>query len=139
MYGGNGNDLLVGSTANDVLYGEAGNDKLLGFIGSDDLWGDGGSDTFYFTELGATDRILDFERGVDKIDLTSIDANANIAGHQSFTWIGVSSFTGKPGELRSYAAGDGEYVVALDVNGDGAADLLINTGSVNVSNEDMFF
>jgi Ca2+-binding RTX toxin-like protein len=136
MYGGNGNDMLVGSTANDVLYGEDGNDKLLGYLGSDELWGGKGSDTFYFTETGATDRIGDFESGIDKIDLSAIDANTSMAGDQAFAFIGAASFSGHAGEVRVYNAGTTGYFVALDVNGDGAADLSIQLGSAQPTGTD---
>ncbi|HEY8592644.1 MAG TPA: calcium-binding protein [Sphingomicrobium sp.] len=138
MYGGNGNDLLVGSTANDVLYGEAGDDKLLGFLGSDELWGGAGSDTFYFTEVGATDRIGDLQVGLDKIDVSSIDANTTFAGDQAFTFIGSAAFSGQAGELRVYnSGGTAGFVVALDNNGDGAADLLIELGSAQVGSANL--
>jgi serralysin len=138
LYGGNGNDLLVGSTANDVLYGENGNDKIIGHHGPDELWGGAGSDTFYFTSTDATDRIMDFEVGSDKIDVSGIDANTSASGVQSFSFIGAASFSGQAGQLRVYQDG-GQFFVAGDVNGDGVADLLINLGSVQVGSGDFIF
>lgn len=44
------------------------------------------------------DRILDFQTG-DLIDLSGIDADANTAGIQHFTFIGSAAFTGL-GQLR---------------------------------------
>ncbi len=41
IYGGNGNDTLIGSLGNDSIFGEAGNDSLFGADGNDRL--DGGS------------------------------------------------------------------------------------------------
>jgi serralysin len=139
FYGGEGNDLLVGSTANDVLCGENGNDILIGHTGPDELWGGAGSDRFLFTHVGASDTIRDFEKGIDKIDLTEIDANALVAGKQSFNWLGNGAFTGQAGQMRVYHAGDAGYVLALDVNGDSAADLSIFVGSAHASNEDIWF
>jgi serralysin len=140
MYGGNGDDILVGSTSNDTLYGEAGNDKIMGYLGSDQLWGGAGSDIFYFTELGATDTIGDFQSGTDHIDLSAIDANTSIAGDQAFTFIGSSSFDGHAGEARVYDAGGSTgFVVALDVNGDGLADQMINLGSAKAVAGDFIF
>jgi Ca2+-binding RTX toxin-like protein len=135
MYGGNGDDLLVGGRANDVVYGETGNDKLIGFFGADELWGGSGSDIFYFTTIDATDRIADFERGSDRIDLTAIDADTARAGTQAFTLIGSAAFSGKAGELRVYSGGN-DYFVAGDINGDGTADLLINLGSAQIGSGD---
>jgi Ca2+-binding RTX toxin-like protein len=133
LYGNNGNDLLVGSTANDVLYGENGDDKLIGHLGPDELWGGAGADGFYFTSTDATDRIMDFERGSDKIDLTGIDANTNVSGVQSFSF--SDSFSGKAGELIVYNE-TGTFMVAGDVNGDRIPDLLIDLGSVQVGSGD---
>jgi serralysin len=130
MYGGNGNDLLGGSVSDDFIYGENGNDKLLGYLGSDQLWGGAGADTFYFTEVGATDTIRDFQSGVDKIDLSAIDANSSLSGDQAFTFIGIASFGGHAGEARVYNSGTSAgFVLALDTNGDGTADQLIMLGS----------
>jgi serralysin len=137
MYGGNGNDLLVGGRADDVIYGESGNDRLLGYFGADELWGGAGSDTFYFAIDGATDRVRDFERGIDKLDVTGADANLSAAGDQAFTFIGAASFSGKAGELRVYSDNN-SYVVAGDVDGDRVADLVINLGSVQVNSGDFW-
>lgn len=139
LYGGRGNDLLVGSTANDVLYGEDGNDKILGHTGMDELWGGAGADTFYFTSIDGTDRIGDFERGSDKIDVSGIDANTSVQGVQAFSFIGTALFTNTPGQLRVFQDTDGKFYVAGDVNGDGVADLLIDLGSVQVGNGDFIF
>jgi Ca2+-binding RTX toxin-like protein len=136
MYGGNGNDLLVGSTSEDTIYGENGNDILIGGPGSDELWGGAGNDRFMYTHVGSTDRIRDFERGTDQIDVTGIDANTSAEGNQAFTFIGDASFSNKAGELRVYKEADGNYFVAGDVNGDGLADLMINLGSVQVGSGD---
>jgi Ca2+-binding RTX toxin-like protein len=136
MYGGNGNDLLVGSIANDIIYGESGNDRLLGYFGSDLLWGGSGSDVFFFALDTEMDSIQDFEKGVDKIDLTSVDANGSVAGRQSLNFIGTAEFSGAAGELRIYQDSGVDYRIAADVNGDRTADLLISLGSVQVSSID---
>jgi Ca2+-binding RTX toxin-like protein len=48
LFGGEGNDLLLGGTqltsGNDLLFGDAGDDVLMGHTGSDTLWGGAGSD-----------------------------------------------------------------------------------------------
>jgi Ca2+-binding RTX toxin-like protein len=44
LYGGDGNDTLVGGSAADQLYGQAGNDALLGKGGIDELRGGDGND-----------------------------------------------------------------------------------------------
>lgn len=47
LYGGDGDDTLVGTAANDFLRGDAGNDVLHGGPGSDQLWGGSGDDLFF--------------------------------------------------------------------------------------------
>ncbi|MEP4197310.1 MAG: M10 family metallopeptidase C-terminal domain-containing protein [Aliishimia sp.] len=71
LFGGGGNDTLDGGAAKDYLLGEAGNDSLDGGTGDDNLTGGTGADVFVFgsTSYGY-DRVLDFEIGVDSIDLT---------------------------------------------------------------------
>ncbi len=44
IYGGDGNDILIGNSANDLLYGENGDDLLSGGAGSDVLLGGAGRD-----------------------------------------------------------------------------------------------
>jgi CSLREA domain-containing protein len=47
MFGGNGNDTLVGGSGNDQLSGDSGNDSLFGGNGNDSLCGDAGNDFLY--------------------------------------------------------------------------------------------
>ena len=66
------------------------------------------------------DVITDFERGVDRIDLASIDARAATDAHDAFEFIGKSRFSERAGELRR---DDG--LIEADLDGDGAADFQI--------------
>jgi Ca2+-binding RTX toxin-like protein len=125
MYGGNGNDLLVGSTSFDVINGENGNDILIGYFGADLLSGGQGADRFLFVNLDLQDRILDFERGSDRIDLTAIDANTGLSGDQAFTFIGNAAFSGTAGQLRAYSDSNNAYFIAGDVDGDQSADIIV--------------
>jgi Ca2+-binding RTX toxin-like protein len=120
---------LFGGRSNDTLKGGAGNDLLLGSLGADTLAGGGGVDTFRFdatthSNATTTDHILDFTPGTDKIDLSRVDADANVAGNQGFTWIGSNAFNGTAGQLRVVQQG-GDWIVQGDTNGDGVADLVI--------------
>ena len=45
MFGGAGNDTIVGGSGGDLLFGQAGNDTLLGKGGNDFLFGGAGNDT----------------------------------------------------------------------------------------------
>jgi Ca2+-binding RTX toxin-like protein len=133
--GGAGDDLLVGSTADDLLVGADGEDRLLGGPGSDILWGGRGADLFYITEL-ETDTIKDFSSGEDKLDMTGLDADTTLSGHQRFSFVGSQDFSGHAGELRLQLY-DGSnlgptYALAGDIDGDGSADFLVMLGTVSV-------
>lgn len=73
LIGGTGDDRLMGDSGDDVLNGGSGRDRLDGGAGNDDLRGGGGRDLFIFREGDGTDRVLDFELGVDRIDLRRDD------------------------------------------------------------------
>jgi Ca2+-binding RTX toxin-like protein len=140
-------DKLIGSTGSNVLNGGAGNDTINGGNGADTLWGGTGSDLFVFktaSEVGAgsiADQIMDFEAGgagvggLDKIDLSPIDAIARSSRDDAFTFIGDQGFSKKAGELQ-VVAHDGVATVSGDLNGDGRADFTLvvhYTGSLDAS------
>ncbi len=89
--GMDGNDFLSGLGGNDTILGGNGNDLIRGGNGIDHSTGNSGADTFdfdYVTESpegNNRDLITDFTPGSDKLDLSTIDANLNIAGNQAFT------------------------------------------------------
>ena len=121
--GGSGNDLLIGNGVSNELKGGAGNDILFGAGGADKLWGGTGSDTFVFaassdSKPGATDQILDFVSGLDKIDLTAITKGAGLHF--------VNSFTGAAGDAVLTSSG-GNSQLAVDFSGHGVADFLVST------------
>ncbi|MEQ1542928.1 MAG: putative Ig domain-containing protein, partial [Novosphingobium sp.] len=126
LFGNSGNDRLSGGAGNDRLDGGSGNDVLIGGAGFDILFGGSAADRFVFADVadsvtGANrDRISDFARGTDLIDLSGIDANAGLAGDQGFAWIGAAGFTGVAGQLH-FTGG----ILAGDLNGDGLADFEI--------------
>ncbi|MBN4000341.1 hypothetical protein [Nostoc sp. LPT] len=104
-----GNDYLDGSEGNDALFGLGGNDTLIGGAGTDTLSGGTGNDVFGFDSVSDSqpgllrDIIKDFVGNGnlpgDRIDLSGIDANTNIAGDQAFTYIGSGAFTAA-GQIR---------------------------------------
>lgn len=71
LTGGAADDLLHGGAGADVLSGGAGDDILFDGEGADSLRGGAGSDIFVFASDGATDRVEDFEPGVDRLDLSA--------------------------------------------------------------------
>ena len=134
FYGSAGSNRLDGGAGNDLLDGRGGDDVLIGGAGRDQLAGRAGADTFLFNALtdsavGANaDRIVDFTRGQDKIDLSAIDAISGTAANDAFSFIGANSFSKTAGELR-YSTSSAGTILAGDVNGDGIADfeiLLLN-------------
>lgn len=134
LLGGQGADTEVGGAGDDLLYGFAGNDYLVGGAGADTLRGGVGRDLFVYRAAGdstatATDHILDFEVSQDQIDLSQIDANTSVEGNQAFSFVGSNAFDGGMGELRVYQE-NGHWFAAADMNGDKAADLLIQVDVV---------
>ena len=125
----------VTGRGNDVLIGNGGANRLDGGAGNDVFTGNGGGDTFVFNHSGGSDRITDFTRGSDMIDLRGIDAVAGGAD-SAFDFIGGGAFTSTAGELRTFVS-NGSNFLAGDVNGDGTADFLINLGSVQVDQTDI--
>ncbi|MDO9527319.1 MAG: calcium-binding protein [Gemmobacter sp.] len=78
--GGLGSDLVQGTPADDVLSGGDGADTLMGGDGDDILidgtgrdvmWGGPGADVFVLTPDGETDQIMDYQQGIDRIDLSA--------------------------------------------------------------------
>ena len=80
--------------------------------------------------VGSGDRILDFAKGVDRIDLSTIDAKSGTKKNDAFQFIGNAAFTGASGQLRyetvDLAGTADDYTRILgDVNGDRIADFEI--------------
>ncbi len=89
IYGGSENDIITGGFGNDEIFGEAGNDridggtgidKINGGLGADRLTGGADGDIFIFSNFSdssvfATDLIVDFVQGQDKIDISDLGYN----------------------------------------------------------------
>lgn len=119
LHGGLDDDYLSGGAGDDRLDGGDGNDLLEGGAGNDLLTGGAGADCFRFlpSPPGSgpeTDRITDFIRGEDVLDLWAMRA----------AWIDSAAFSGAAGELR-WHADSGGVRLELDRNGDRVADLTI--------------
>lgn len=78
IHGGAVVDILTGTSANDTIFGHGRNDELRGMGGDDHLidgrgndylWGGTGADVFEFIADARKDYIMDYEIGVDRIDL----------------------------------------------------------------------
>lgn len=138
LRGGDNRDSLYGGQGADQLFGGQGADQLQGNQGADQLTGGGGADRFVFTAASDSqtpanlrDTIMDFTRGQDRIDLSSIDGARNTPGDQAFDFIGQGGFkNGTIGEVRFQTAKNGVMVV-VDVDADGDADMRIFVADVN--------
>jgi Ca2+-binding RTX toxin-like protein len=129
----NGNLIMFGGAGNDTFLGGSGADLLYAAGGGDDLTGGAGADTFQYraasdSTSAASDSVLDFQSGIDKLDLHFMDADSIEAGDQAFDWIGSDAFSGtgaaSAGQLRAYSQ-SGTWFVEGDTNGDGNADFVI--------------
>ena len=139
LEGGDGNDDLLGGDGNDTLDGGDDQDILVGGKGRDVMTGGDGADVFKFNavaEMGTTaatrDVIADFDRFMDTIDLTAIDADSNTKAFERFDFVGSSAFSGEAGELRvgqTLIGGEIAYLVQGDRNGDAVADFVIEVHS----------
>ncbi|MEN3363392.1 MAG: hypothetical protein V7606_666 [Burkholderiales bacterium] len=129
LNGGADNDILNGDAGNDTLNGDAGDDTLFGSAGADILTGGGGADMFDFNLTGDTgfgvnrDVIKDFVGGIDKIDLSGIDANTGAGGNQAFTFMEFINFNGAA-QLRYFVDG-ANTVIEGNVTGTSGAEFQI--------------
>jgi serralysin len=125
-------DQLFGGVGDDILIGRAGDDLLTGGLGVDRLWGGTGEDTFVLAQYArlndgnvvqdhSEDRILDFEDGLDRIDVTAW------INRRAFVFIDDANFSAIRGrsELRAFENRAGDTVVKGDVDGDGEADFSV--------------
>jgi Ca2+-binding RTX toxin-like protein len=70
VHGLGGTDKLYGQWGSDTLFGDAGTDFIDGGTGGDRLTGGADSDRFIFKGSFGDDSVLDFEDGIDKLDLS---------------------------------------------------------------------
>lgn len=136
-------NLLVGNHSANMLSGRFGDDALLGGGGSDRLRGGDGADLFVFERAqesrnAARDLVVDFTRGMDRIDLGALDADAAAVGQQHFTLIGSASFgADATGQLRF--ALEGEMLVLYgSTDADAAAEFAVQVmGTTELSASDL--
>lgn len=128
LYGEDGNDTLFGNMGNDTLYGGAGDDtlnggpgrdKLIGGAGADVLYGGIDADSFIFESLddslpSAHDRIMDFQVGIDTIDLRALGAKRPVG----------SQFNGTANQVILTTEGKDTWLY-IDADGDRQADFAV--------------
>lgn len=71
LRGDAGNDTLVGGAGHDVLSGGDSRDRIEGGSGDDEVAGGAGADVFVFGLGAGSDEIIDFARGIDRIEIRS--------------------------------------------------------------------
>ncbi|MBX4999664.1 RTX toxin [Rhizobium lentis] len=138
LTGSSYNDVLTGDSGRNGLHGGAGADVITGGAGRDYMSGGTSSDTFVFKTAMDTgsgwnrDIITDFQKGVDKIDVSAIDANGSAQGDGTFHFQAQENalFDKKAGALawhyQDNIGSDHDItVVQADLNGDGVHDFEI--------------
>lgn len=124
-------DKLTGDGEFNHIEGGDGDDTINGGGGRDGLFGGFGDDVFLFKgNVSSGANIADFNDngGHDLIDLSGMDANANLKGDQDFDFIGNGAFTGVAGQLRWAHFGDDpsrDILITADTNGDKVEDFYI--------------
>ena len=119
---------VIGSAFDDRLIGGAGANALTGGAGADSLAGGAGADLFVYTTLSdstvaARDVIVDFTRGLDRIDLSALDASSVMVGDQAFH---LGATAGHEGDIVvAYDGLSNQTSVSLYVDGDAMADAMI--------------
>ena len=106
---------IYGGDGQDTIDGKAGNDLLVGGRGADLLTGGTGADRFLFqnaadSTVAETDVILDFEDGVDRIDLSGF-------------WNGSGASVG-------FNVHDGSTFIEIDLDQDGQNDFRLEVRGV---------
>ncbi|MBN9788753.1 hypothetical protein DMP17_09110 [Pseudonocardia sp. TMWB2A] len=105
LAGNGGDNLLDGGAGNDVLSGAYGRDTLVGGTGNDILFGGGDADRFVFSSGSGTDTIRDFERGLDKIDLSAF----------GLTYAQLESFFVQNGANSEIHLSSGEMIIIHNI------------------------
>lgn len=133
LRGFGGDDFMMGGPGQDLLIGDAGADYLdVGQSFSAPFGFDGEADVVKYLRITDSnsdnyDEIFNFQNiaagGIDKIDLSDIDANTNMSGNQAFQFVGTAGFTQPGGEVR-LANFDGATLVMVDNDGDSAAEMV---------------
>ncbi|MEM7023868.1 MAG: calcium-binding protein [Pseudomonadota bacterium] len=94
LWGSDFSDTLEGDHAVNMIRGGAGDDTITGHGGNDILQGHDGSDTFVFHTGDGTDRIHEYEIGIDRLHI--MDA-ASFADLTVFDFRGDAAITYSPG------------------------------------------
>jgi Ca2+-binding RTX toxin-like protein len=116
-----GDDDLDGGDGNDVVNALAGDDRVTGGNGDNIVLGGTGADVFYQAGRGI-DRILDFQIGIDKIELSA----------------SVASFADLVAAAQDVTDVNGDSFVIIS-NGDNGQFVLANLSIADLSESDFIF
>ncbi|HEX8193801.1 MAG TPA: M10 family metallopeptidase C-terminal domain-containing protein, partial [Allosphingosinicella sp.] len=130
--------IVLGGAGNDGIATGGAADRITGGGGADSINAGGGADVFVYNAVSDSagwdmDTLVTFQSGVDKIDLSAIDANVNTSDNDAFTFVGSAAFSNTAGQLRVEDLGGGSWQVQGDVDGNGVADLLINVNTAGAA------
>ena len=122
LYGGAGSDDLSGGDGSDHLLGGDGADILEGDAGGDILEGGSGADRFFYaqesdSQAAAPDRILGFQTGIDKIDLSALDVD-------SVSWTSQTDPSIGPYYLVDIQTASGAMTIRVAGNGLASSDFI---------------
>ncbi len=101
MIGGEGNDWLEASWGRDVMIGGVGDDTFVSTSGRDTATGGSGADTFMVYDRACSVTVLDWEDGLDMIDLSraeNVAAFEDIAIAQTSDFTATATFTNDKGK-----------------------------------------
>ena len=130
MFGDAGNDLLSGGHGRDTISGGDGHDTIIGGMQADHLTGGAGANVFRYThqvdsnEQYGYDTITDFQKGMDKVDLSRLDAVFGVSGKQSFQFVEFAK-SGGAGTVTYHQDG---WILA-ESDGQYGWDMVIRTGA----------
>lgn len=136
IQGSNFVDVVVGTTAADNIFGKDGNDVIIASQGRDVLTGGAGNDVFFYDPLvypdtiSHADRILDFELGSDRLDVSELLKLSDYTGSNPIadSYITTASLNRTSLEVKFDADGAGTQAPS-------SLAILENVDSVNLRNE----
>ena len=105
-------------------------------VGNDLFSGGWGTDQLVLSDVGGTNGGVNFDHGVDKIDLGQFDSGA-ADGDQSMPFISNAAGGHGAGQVQTYKDGYSAYL-ASDLDGDGINHFTIDTGPDKVVSIDFF-
>ena len=118
IYGGDGNDLIIGGfrsdelaggDGNDLIFGGFGNDQITGGAGLDLLFGGAGRDTFNYSSGAGVDIIADFSTGRRWFSSGGDRIAINVDGIDSFE--DLMAHASQQGSATVFDFGNGDLLV----------------------------